>query len=139
MLETIGSVMREVAHLSELTGLSAGALIGLVALAYFWPPARLLAIQVAVVVVAAYGSGLYCYHLAASDVRAQWAAADAVAAADAKTRDAAIAQKLVADNPAPTSAQQQEADTDEAKILGALSGATGGTCQLGADALRLRK
>ena len=44
-------VLREFTELAAFTGLSAGALAGLVALVWFFPPARTLAIQLAVVVI----------------------------------------------------------------------------------------
>src|ERR1700689_2483810 len=90
-------ILREIADISELTGLSVGTLIGLAALVYFFPPARALAIQVAVVVVAAYFVGLYEHRVGRAEVEAEWKNADAAAASVAEAHDAAIGDMIKAE------------------------------------------
>ena len=139
MLETldgIAAAWREIAHISEFTGLSGGVLLGLAALFYCDPLARKLAIRTAVAVVAAYFLAIYAYHLGSADKKAQWDAANVAAAAARRDQDAANARKLQIDFP-PAPAVDQ-VDPDEAKILADLSAAAVGACQLGSDALRLR-
>jgi hypothetical protein len=134
----VAAAWREVEHISEWTGLSVGMLAVLGAVIYFDPTARKLAIRIAVLVFVGYWLGIYFYHLGAGDVRAQWAAANLKEAAKAELRDSSIEKQLTTDNPAPTAADQKQAETDEANVLAAVAGAAGVPCQLGADALRLR-
>jgi hypothetical protein len=131
---------REVLHVSEWTGLSVGALAGLAAIAWFFPPARTLAIGAGIAVAVAYGALLYGNHTGRDDVLAEWTAANAKAAADAKARDdaaaAAAEQKyapIIADLQAQADARDQQVSDYESKIVG-LSGA----CPLGEPPLRLR-
>jgi hypothetical protein len=139
------SAWREVAHVSEITGLSVGVLVALAALAWFVPLARRLAIEIAVVIVIAYVSGISCYHLASSDKQAQWAAADAAAAKIASAHDAAIGAAIEAKYMPQIASLQKQADqyqqqvaSYERTIVGQKSAAASGNCVLGAGALRLR-
>jgi hypothetical protein len=138
MLSAAFAAWREIAALAAATGLSAGVIVGLGALAWFVPQLRALAITTAVAVAAGYGGLLYGNHIGGARVQAEWDAANAKAAAEAVTRDNEIAAKLAADNPPPTPAQQQQTDDDEKKALAAVIAAAG-DCVLGSDALKLRK
>src|SRR5579864_2081043 len=120
----IASAWREVAHISEITGLSIGVLAGLAALIYFDPLARKLAIRTAAGVVIGYGIFVFSYHLGASDKQAQWDAANTRAAAEAAARDASIEKKLETEFPPPPASDQ--VNPDEAKILADLSAAAAG-------------
>lgn len=132
------AVIREAGELAAWSGFAGIAVAAGVAVAWFVPILRGPAIAGALIVAAAYGGTLYGNHSGRAGVQAEWDAANAQAAAEAAARDAAIEQKLAADNPAPTPAQEQQANADEQKILAALSAAAA-HCELGADALRLRQ
>jgi hypothetical protein len=136
-LDRLADLQSEIEHISAITGVSIGVLAALAALAWFDPLIRTIAIRLGIAVIVAYLLVIGSYHLGAVDVRAQWDAANARAATAAAARDADIAKQLAADNPAPTPAQQQQAIDDENKVLSELSSVA--ACQLGADALRLRK
>lgn len=141
MLETVFSAWREVLHVSEWTGLSAGMLLGLGALAWFYPPIRTLAITLAVNVACVYGGLLYGNHVGRADAMAQWDAANARAEKDREARDAKIAAELEAKY-GPEMAAMVKKSTDletlvtsyERQILAQKSG----SCQLGDGAIRLR-
>jgi hypothetical protein len=139
MFETLASIAaawREIAHVSEMTGLSIGLLVTLVVIVWLDPAIRGFAIKIAIVVVVAYVSGLYWYRVGASDVRAQWDAANVRAAEAAKTRDASISHTLDQEFPPPPAAD--EVSQNENAILAAIRAAGGGVCPIGAVPLRLR-
>lgn len=132
----IADALRDVGSVIGLLGLPIGAVIGFAAIAWFFPPLGRLAIGGAVLAgILACGLGYGDYHGAAR-VKAEWAAADKRAVAAAAARDASIEKKLETDFPPPPAAD--EANNDEKAIIAAISAAAAGSCQLGADALRLR-
>lgn len=136
-------VLREFTELAAFTGLSAGALAGLVALVWFFPPARTLAIQLAVVVITGYVAGLYWYHAGRADVTAQWDRANAAAAKMAELQDEATSARVKAEFLPQMTALQKQADQYKQQVdkyertIGVNSAPA--TCQLGAAALRLRQ
>jgi hypothetical protein len=139
LFDAIAAAWREIAYIGAITGISAGLIVGLIALAWFDPVVRSRAITAAVFAFVLYCGAIFVFHLGAKSVRAQWAAADERAAAQASARDAAIDKKLVADNPPPSAATDTKAKTDEQNALDAVVKAAGGdACKLGAAALRLR-
>jgi hypothetical protein len=127
---------REVLHISEWTGISIGAL-GLLAFgAYMLPETRALAIRTAIVVAVGYVGLLYGDHTGRADVTAQWDAANAKAKAAAAAEDASAQKDLDAKYlQQQNDALQQQVKDYESKMVGV----AGGTCQLGAGPLRLRK
>lgn len=138
ILREIERLRAEIEHISQITGLSIGVLIVLALVIWFDPGLRKAAIRGVIAVATAYLIAIYCYALGAHDVRGQWNAANVAAAAAAKARDAAI-EKALEEKYGPQQAADQKASDDEQdKILAAISAAAGATCQLGADALRLR-
>jgi hypothetical protein len=134
MLDWLREAHQEILHLSELTGLSVGLILGLAAIAYFDPVIRKLVVRVGAGVLLAYVVVIYGYRLGASDIRTQWKAANLAAEAAAAARDILIQKQLEAKYPPASSTQ---VDEDERKVLADLSAAPG-ACQLGTDALRLR-
>jgi hypothetical protein len=135
--------LHEAEHLIEWTGLSAGALAGCVALAWFgWsiPAARRFAIAAGIAVVCVYGGELHGNAVGRADVTARWNAAKVAAAAEAKARDdrvrAELDAKYAGSIPAP--GDQQSGDTNATQAMAAIAAAPGGGCRLGDQALRLR-
>jgi len=130
---------REVLHVSEITGLSAGLLVALAALAWFDPASRAFAIRIGLMAVIAYAAMTYGLHLGASDVRAQWNAANAKLAAEAKARDDSAA-KAAANTFNPT-IEARDKEIAALKLMERQYEARISKtrpCPLGADALRLR-
>lgn len=136
MLE-IPDALRDIGSTVGLVGLPIGAVIGFAAIAWFFPAVGRLAIAGAVIAAIVAVSLGYGDHHGAARKQAEWNAANARAAAAADKRDASIETKLETDFPPPPAASDQ-VSPDEAKILADLSAAAAGSCQLGADALRLR-
>jgi hypothetical protein len=135
MLESFFAFMREIAHISELTGLSVGALALLAAIVYFVPTLRTMAIHIAVVVLAAYFSGLYWYGVGNADNQAKWDAANKVAAAQAAAHDQAIGAEIEATfGSVPAALQAQLAGFNKQVSHDAVDK----PCVLGVDSLRLR-
>lgn len=132
MLEAF-DVLREIAQVVKWTGLSAGVVLALVALGYFFPFARSFAVVVGLCVLCAYGAGIYCFNKGRADVQAQWNTANAAAAAAAKARDVSIEAELEREF------QATKVSPDDTNILAALSAAAASSCQLGPVALRLRQ
>lgn len=129
------SAWREVVHLSEWTGLSVGALAGLGALAWLFPPARALAIVAGVAVATGYGGVITGNHTGRADVQAQWDVAKAAAAAASKAEDADAQKALDAKYlKAQNDDLQQQVRDYESKMVGMAAG----TCVLGSAPLRLR-
>lgn len=71
LLSGVADVWRQVRFVSEATGLSTGALIGLGALAWFVPQVRALALAGAITVTAGYGGLLYGHHAGRADYKAK--------------------------------------------------------------------
>jgi len=141
---SVFDVLRELARLSEWTGLSAGMIAGCAALAWFIPTLRTLAIATAITVAAAYGGTLYGNYVGRADVTREWDKANAAAAAIAKAHDQAIAASIHAQYMPQLAALQKQSDQYqqqvkeyERTILGQKSKAAA-SCLLGASALRLR-
>lgn len=135
MLE-IPDALRDIGSTVGLVGLPIGAVIGFAAIAWFFPAVGRLAIAGAVIAAVVAVSLGYGDHHGAARKQAEWTAANARAAAAADKRDASIETKLETDFPPAPPADQ--VSPDEAKVLADLSAAAAGSCQLGADALRLR-
>ncbi|MGD0420550.1 MAG: hypothetical protein ABSA68_13390 [Xanthobacteraceae bacterium] len=140
----ISQAWREIEHISEITGFSVTLLVGLAALAYLDPGIRKWAIRGGIFVILAYVGGMTLYGLGAKDVRGQWNAADAKADKERVTRDKTINDALETKYaPQITALTKQSADLQkqveayEKKLLADKS--AGASCQLGADALRLRQ
>ena len=135
------TALRDIEHITEWTGLSAGALCGCAAIAYFgWsiPAARRLAIAGALAVGCLYGGELHGNTAGRADVMAEWNAAKAKAAAEAKARDDRVATDLEAKY-APLIAANAVADkSGDKNATQAVASIAAGSCQLGAGALRLR-
>lgn len=141
-LSALAQAWREIAHLSAITGLSVGLLAALIALVWFDPDLRGVAIKLGIAVAIAYGSVLFGYRLGAADVTAAWNAANLRAALEAKARDTAIAHELdTAFPPAPAATDEVTDDQKDtlAAVAAAAAAAHAGPCELGADALRLRQ
>jgi len=136
-IHALAQAWREILRVSEWTGLSLGALAGLAAVFYFDPALRKLAVRGAIAIAVAYVLALYAYHVGGADKQAEWTAANIRVAAEAAGRDLTIGKELEAKY-ATTPAQDNQANSNEAKILGDISASSAGPCQLGAGALRLR-
>jgi hypothetical protein len=137
LLDNIAAARREIAHVSELTGLSALALIGLGVLVYLDPVARKFAVRTALAVAVLYGACIYTYRLGATDVRAECHAADVAAAKAREVQDVSIDTELGKEFP-PAPPAAEGVTQDERDTIAAISAAAAGACRLGADALRLR-
>ena len=131
-------IVHEVLRISAWTGLSAGAVVALGAVAWFVAPLRWLAISAALTVAAAYGGTLYGNHVGRADVQKAWEAANEHAASEATARDAAIATDLETKYAPLIEAAKKQAETYEHQLLASKSSSAAG-CELGADALRLRR
>lgn len=144
MFEGIGlafQAWREVLHVSEWTGLSVGVLAGLGALAWFFPPARTLAIGTGIAVAVGYGGLIVGNHTGRNDVLAEWDAANARAKAAAAAADVDAQKSLDAKYLPIIAALQKraedlsaQANRNDSKTVGMVAGA----CQLGTAPLRLR-
>lgn len=145
MFEALGMIAgawREVLHVSEWTGLTVGALAGLGALAWFYPPLRTLAISVAVNAVCVYAGVIYGNHIGRADVKAQWDAA----IVKAEKAEAERTAKIAADTEAKytpvideMTRKQKERDAYVRKLEKDLSVAkSGSACFIGAPHLQLR-
>lgn len=149
MLEAAGyalSAWRTVAHISEWTGLSIGALAVLAGLVYLDPRLLKPALIAAAVLAIAYAGVLYGDHTGRADVEAQWADARKAAIAAADERDTMTEQTLTATY-APqlatleeqARANKERADAYERQILRLLAkDPAGPACELGAAADRVR-
>jgi hypothetical protein len=147
-MSDLSAIAHEAVHLSELTGLSIGALAICVAVVVFLPPARFLAIGAAVVIVVSYGAGLYEHRVGRAEVTSEWAAADEAAAKAAAQRDQTISATLdakyspiIVDLKKHSATLQDQVASYEKQLLAAKSAnaSAGGACELGAAALRLRR
>ena len=134
---------RTLAHLSAWSGLSIGALVGLGLLAWYVAPVRRLAITGALVVVALWIGLLHGDAVGRADLQTQWNAARLAAAAAAAKRDAdaqaeldARYQPMIADLQSQADDRKQQVDDYERKMLSMVAA---GSCELGVDALRLRR
>lgn len=110
MFDFLGGIfapLREVLHLGAYSGVALGLLAGLVALVYFDPLLRPWAIRIGILVIVGYALVIFAYHSGASDVRAQWQAAEVRAAAAAQARDADTA-RATAEEYAPEIATRDE-------------------------------
>jgi hypothetical protein len=146
VLQAIAGAWRSIAHISEWTGLSIGALAAIAAVVYLDPRVLRPALVVAIVILLVYFGVLYGGHVGRADVEAQWADARKAAIAAASERDAmtertleqkyaprlAALEKQAADNKA-------RADGYESRIIGLLAKGTSsrGACALGAAADRV--
>lgn len=142
IFDGVTQAWREVAHISEITGVSVAALCSCGLVVYLDPTARKFAIRTAVLVVAGYGLFVFAYHQGSADKQDQWTAANAEAAEAAKTRDADVSKATAAQyEPKIAALTKQSADLQkqvasyEKSILADKSRST---CSLGAAALRLR-
>ena len=138
---TFVEFFRELWHLAAYTGLSLGAIALLVLVAIYVPFFRVLAIALALAVAAGYCSGIYMHKIGRNEVTAEWDAANARAAEDAKDRDKQAAAEIESKY-GPVIASQDETIADlqnriEAYERGLTKGGTSGNCTLGAGALRL--
>jgi hypothetical protein len=130
---------REVAHISEITGLSVGAIAALIAAAYLDPTIRKFAIRVIILLVIGYVSGIYLYHLGAKDKQAQWDEANAAADKKAAAHDAALGASIHATYMAQLAALQKQADENQQQVTEyerTLKSTP--ACLLGDEPLRLR-
>ena len=147
MLDAIGvafSAWRTVAHISEWTGLSIGALAVLAGLVYLDPRLLKPALIAAGVLTIGYAGILYGDAKGRADVEAHWADARKAAIAAAEERDAMAEQSLTEKFTPQLSALEREsrdnkerADAYEHQILSAKDPAAG-RCELGAAAERVR-
>lgn len=144
-LREAASAWRELLHISEVTGLSVGVIVALVALALYVPTARRLALEAAALVLVGWLTAIYAYRVGRADVEAEWAAARTAAAAAQTARDRNVAAELDAKYQPLIAGLQKRADDNasqvkayERKIVALMAGRPAGACQLGADALRLR-
>jgi hypothetical protein len=141
MLETlrgIAQAWREILHVSELTGLSVGALGVIAFVVWFDPDVRKLAIRFAVLVVYSYLVALFFLHLGAGDVRAEWANDNLRAAGESEARDVGADKTLATDFDPQIQANRKQADSDDHQILADLSAVAATNCELGPRPLRLR-
>lgn len=142
MFEFIGVIFRawrEIADVAAFTGLSVGALVGLGFLAYLDPTLRKAAIRLGILVILGYGILMYGMHTGASNVRAEWKAANIQAAKDAKARDSGTDKEIAAKygpiiaNQDKTIAALKQKVSDYERTIPLHS-----TCPLGPGPLRLR-
>lgn len=145
--DKLESTWRWLEQISAMTGLSAAALAGRAAAAYFgWAISwvRNAVIIGAILVVTNYGTGLYEYHAGRADVQADWDAAKVAGETARKARDADIAKSIEDKYKPLILEQQQQVGTLDAQVrdyekqMLAQLAAGGGRCELGDDALRLR-
>ena len=142
VFDGITQAWREVAHISEITGISVFALVGCGAVVYLDPTARKFAIRTAVLVVAGYGLFVFAYNQGRGDNEARHVAANAALAEAAKTRDATVS-KTIAAQYEPQIAALTKRSADLQKQVASyektiLADKSRGSCSLGAAALRLR-
>ena len=145
-LQDIAAAWRTIAHLSEWTGLSVGALAGLAALAYFVPLARRIAIAAGLSVAIAWAALMHGDAVGRADVQKQWDDAKAAAVKAEAERDAAVERELeqkyqpaLADLQKQSDDHKAKADSYESKIAALAKRApASGHCLLGAAADRLR-
>jgi hypothetical protein len=139
MLSGLGDIWREIAHISELTGISVGVLVALAVLAYLDPTARAFAIRAAVLVSVAYASGLYENHVGRVDERAVWVAANAKIAKEAEARDTDAAKAAEAKYGPVIAARDRTIINLRQQVQNyARSIKSAPACPIGAPALRLR-
>lgn len=147
-LEQLGATWRTIAHVSEWTGLSIGALAAIGALVFYDPRLLKPAIGAAVLVGIGFAGVLYGDHIGRADVEAQWDDARKAAITAADERDQMAEQTLQARyGPRLDELQRQagenkrKADEYERKLLAAMSkdagGKVGGACELGDAADRM--
>lgn len=140
-LAQLDAVAEELRRFSEWTGISIGILVGLIALVWFYPPARSFAIRVGVFTLVIYFALVTGNHLGRADVTAEWNAAKAAAAAAAKQRDV-DAQAALDAKYGPIAAQldqaSKERDAYEQQLLAAMAKDASGACPLVPAALQLR-
>ncbi len=150
-LEQLGAAWRTIAHVSEWTGLSIGALAAIGALVFYDPRLLKPAIGAAVLVGIGYAGVLYGDHAGRADVNAQWADARKAAISAADERDQMAEQTLQAKyGPRLDELQRQagenkrKADDYERKLLAAKVAEAGkpsssrAVCELGDAADRMR-
>lgn len=140
MLSGFADIWREILHISEWTGLSAGVIVALAALAYLDPTARSLAIKIAVAVTIAYLSLIYGNHVGRADERAVWVAANAKIAKEAKARDADAAKAAEAKY-GPVIAERDRTIINlrlQVQSYARTIKKSAPSCPVGAPALRLR-
>src|SRR5580704_8003828 len=95
-LQDLAAAWRTVAHISEWTGLSIGALAAGAALFYFVPLARKAVVIGGVVVVVGFLGTIHGDRVGRADLQAQWDDARAKAVEAEKKRDADIERTLEA-------------------------------------------
>jgi hypothetical protein len=111
ILDGVTQAWREVAHISEITGMSVFTLVACALLVYFDPTARKFAIHTAAVVVAGYCLFIFAYHQGSDDKGAQWAAANAQADEARKARDAEVSKTIASQyEPQIAALNKQSAD-----------------------------
>ncbi len=133
-------VFHIIAHVAAWTGLSAGMLVALIALAWFVPLARSLAITCAITVAAGYGGLIYGYHTGRADVTKEWDAANARAVAEAVAREAAASAALDAKYQPVIAALQRDASDDKRRITEyEKTLKSSARCRLGGAATLLRR
>jgi hypothetical protein len=147
-VEQLAAGWRTIAHVSEWTGLSIGALAAIGALVFYDPRLLKPAIGAAVLVGIGYAGVLYGDHAGRADVEAQWADARKAAIAAGIERDQMAEQQLQAKfGPKLDELQRQAADNKrkaddyERKLLTAKvadASKPGAVCELGDAADRVR-
>jgi hypothetical protein len=112
-IKAVAAAWREVLHISEWSGLSAGALVGLGFLVYLVPLARQFAGVAALFIVTGWGALIYGDHIGRADLQAQWNAEKAQREKMATDAD----RKAAADETARASAIEAKAGDQHAKDL----------------------
>lgn len=143
---------RTIAHVSEATGLSAGALVAISVLVYLDPRVLKPAIIAGAGVVLVYASLMVGGSIGRGEIEAEWADARKAAIAAQQERDAKVERNLAQKyDPQLAALVQQakinkdQADAYERKLLAEMAKhATGGakprpSCELGALADRLHR
>jgi hypothetical protein len=151
-LQTAGAAWRTIAHISEWSGLSIGALAVAGVVFFYVPLARKFMIAAAVTIVVGWLCLIHGDRVGRADVEAQWADARKAAIAAEQERDTMAEQKLAAKYGPQLAALQKQAaerktwsDDYERQILAlrAKAGAAGkpaaARCELGDRALRVRR
>lgn len=89
-------LLRELSHISEITGLSIGVLAVLIVLGWTVPTLRGLAICIGVTALVSYFVAIYEYRLGRADVQKDWAAANKAADKLEADHDKEVAARIKA-------------------------------------------
>ncbi|MGY4295357.1 hypothetical protein ACVWXN_003452 [Bradyrhizobium sp. i1.4.4] len=152
-LEQAAAAWRTIAHVSEWTGLSVGALAVIGAFVAYNPRLLKPAIAAAVAVGIAYAGTLYGAGVGRAEIEAQWADARTAAIDAEHERDQMAEQQLqakygprLAELQTQAADNKRKADDYERKLLAGMAKAavaktggtkSGGACELGAAADRM--